>query len=315
MKNLFITCILFIISILALKAQSNINEFKYILVPKQYEFQKEADSYQINALTKFLFNKANFTVFFTDEEFPDDLATDRCQALTAIVKNNPSFLSTKLTIALVNCNNQIVFTTSEGKSKEKDYKTAYHQAIRKAFESIEALHYTYTPKTTAQVVVKPQEQPAKKLAESKIEAKTAAEKEKAADNKSVKKVNQNLETATQIAEVQEDKIELKQNKKLTQSVQQIKPEINKPLTENYAIEGFYNLGTFGKSQLVKKENHYALIGGDEKFEFAEIYPTSKPNIYIIKWAAFKQPQLLELDNKGNLLIDSNKDIETFKRVE
>jgi hypothetical protein len=328
MKNLFLTLILLIISSLGLKAQNVVNNYKYILVPKQYEFQKEADSYQINSLTKFLFNKANFTALFTDEQFPADLATDRCKALTAIVRNNPSLLSTKITIDLVNCNNQVVFTTLEGKSKEKDYKVAYHQAVRNAFETIEALNYTYTPKPTSEVVEQKQEKPIEKVVETKIEFKKEEEKEQAVENKSVTKVNETLETAKKTAEVQQEKVEIEKDKKLEKSVKLEKVDkvekpkkaekADKPITKmapNYTIEGSYFMGTFGKSQLVKKENYYALIGGDEKFEFALIYPTSKLNMYIIKWAAFKQPQLLELDNSGNLLIDSEKGRDIYKRAE
>ena len=53
--------------------------------------------------------------------------------------------TTKLVIELLNCRNQVIFTSTEGRSKEKDYKKSYHQALRNAFESISSLHYKYSP--------------------------------------------------------------------------------------------------------------------------------------------------------------------------
>ena len=57
---------------------------------------------------------------------------------------------TKLKIELVNCNNEVIFTSKEGKSKEKDYKKAYHEALRNAFQSISELNYSYDPNVKIQ---------------------------------------------------------------------------------------------------------------------------------------------------------------------
>lgn len=78
MTKSFSISLLLIFSFSILFAQKSINSYKYILVPKQYEFQKSADQYQLNSLTKFLFERAGFTVLFTDESFPVDLSNNRC---------------------------------------------------------------------------------------------------------------------------------------------------------------------------------------------------------------------------------------------
>ncbi|MDB0601615.1 hypothetical protein PL373_10740 [Tenacibaculum maritimum] len=59
------------------------------------------------------------------------------------MKKKSSLFYTKNTIELKDCYNKVVFTSREGKSKLKEYKKAYHEAIRKAFKSIQQLNYYY----------------------------------------------------------------------------------------------------------------------------------------------------------------------------
>jgi hypothetical protein len=124
-------------------SQSNLSKYKYIIVAKQYEFQKSENSHEINRLTSFLFKKNGFTTLFSDEQFPEDLAKNPNLALKAIVKKNPNFLKTKMQVLLNDYQNKTVFTSKEGISREKDYKQAYHQAIRDAFTSFNKLNYSY----------------------------------------------------------------------------------------------------------------------------------------------------------------------------
>ena len=131
-------------------AQKYINNYKFIIVPKQYEFQKSEDSYQINSLTKFLFERDGFITFFSTDAFPAELANNSCMALKAMIKNNSGMLNTKLKIDLVDCYNNVVFSTNEAKSKEKNYKKAYQETIRMAFEDIDALNYTYSPENISE---------------------------------------------------------------------------------------------------------------------------------------------------------------------
>lgn len=128
-------------------AQKSINNYKYIIVPKQFDFVKSPDKYQTSSLTKFLFNKHNFKAFLSDETLPNDVLKNPCLVLTAEVKDKSGMLSTKNVIELRDCNNRVVYTSVEGRSKLKEYKKAYHEAIRRAFKSIEGLNYKYTSNT------------------------------------------------------------------------------------------------------------------------------------------------------------------------
>ena len=54
-KLILITWIVFGTSLLF--GQQSINAYKYIIVPKNYDFLRLEDQYQLNSLTKFLFTK------------------------------------------------------------------------------------------------------------------------------------------------------------------------------------------------------------------------------------------------------------------
>lgn len=121
-----------------------LNNYKYIIVPLKYEFLSDADQYQINSLTKFLFNKYGYTAFLENDPFPDDLRKNRCLALTSeVVKAKGGFLSTRLQIDLLDCNGKLVVSSKVGKTREKEFKVAYNLALRNAFETFQFYEYTY----------------------------------------------------------------------------------------------------------------------------------------------------------------------------
>lgn len=120
-----------------------VNEYKYVIVPDRYSWAGAADKYQVNSLTTFLFKKYGFEAYQLGEILPSDMNAGACNALTADVTEDSSILRTKLKVILKNCKGEIVFISDEGTSKEKEYKKAYHEALRSAFLSIKELEYTY----------------------------------------------------------------------------------------------------------------------------------------------------------------------------
>lgn len=160
MKTKYIIALIAFVLLTNMFAQSNLNNYKYVVVPQKFDFLKEADKYQLNSLTKFLLEKENFTVFLDYSDLPEDLSKNRCLGLFANVIENSGMFKTKLTLELKDCNNSIVFKSKEGTSKNKDYKKAFHEALRDAFKSFEAINYSYKQKKTKQKVVevKPVEQ-------------------------------------------------------------------------------------------------------------------------------------------------------------
>lgn len=144
-KKLLVTILFFGCFTLHSQKKADINSFKYVIVPAKFDFLKERDQYQTSSLTKFLFKKSGFETFLSDESFPVDLSKNRCLALTGNVQRESSFLSTKIYIELLDCQNNIIYKTDIAKTREKTFEKAYRMVIRKAFEPIYKLNYKYVP--------------------------------------------------------------------------------------------------------------------------------------------------------------------------
>lgn len=135
----------------------NLNSYKYVEVPEKYEFLKESNQYQLNELTKFLLEKYGFKAFLANEKKPLDWDNMACNILHADVIDDSGLFQTKLQLVLRNCKNQEVFTSKTGSSKEKEFKSAYHEALREAFSSFNAVNYSYDQNSiteNSKVVVK-----------------------------------------------------------------------------------------------------------------------------------------------------------------
>ena len=127
-KKLTIT-ITFLLSIIT-NGQS-LNNYEYVVVPEQFEFQRSPHDYEVNKLTEFLFNKYNFKAFIKGELLPDGITV--CDVLETSITGG-GFLNTKLTLKLLNCKGEVIYTSEQGTSRKKDYKQAYHEAIRMIFK-------------------------------------------------------------------------------------------------------------------------------------------------------------------------------------
>ncbi|OXA81371.1 hypothetical protein SAMN05444397_103127 [Flavobacterium aquidurense] len=128
-------------------AQS-INDYKAVIVPLKYDFMKSDNQYRMATMTKSNLIKAGFQAFYANEDIPAEFS-DRCQLLYIDVKKDNAFLMTKLFIEFKDCYGKVVYTSEVGKSKEKDYETAYRECLEMAFVSVTGLHYKYSGKMVA----------------------------------------------------------------------------------------------------------------------------------------------------------------------
>jgi len=126
-------------------SQTNLNAYKYVIVPNKYDFLKDADQFQLNSISEFLFNKKGFIAIMKDAAYPEDLKNNPCLALTSDLINDKKLFKTKFTIVLKDCNNKLVYKSKVGESREKEYKVAYNQALRNAFKSFSSINYKYEP--------------------------------------------------------------------------------------------------------------------------------------------------------------------------
>lgn len=104
----------------------------YVSVPTRYEFQKKENEHQLNELTKFLLEKQGFKAFFENEPIEEALKNP-CNILKANILNESGMFTSKLQLALTDCAGKQVFISEIGKSREKEFKKAYQEALRNAF--------------------------------------------------------------------------------------------------------------------------------------------------------------------------------------
>lgn len=142
MKNLLLSIFLF--SCINAFSQGDLNDYKYIIVPKTFDGFKKENQYKTSTLIKYLFTQNGFNAVY-DDALPDELSSSRCLGLLVFLDDQSSIFTTKTSIVLKDCSSKDIFVTLQGRSKEKNYNEAYNNALTKAFESIKALDYVYSP--------------------------------------------------------------------------------------------------------------------------------------------------------------------------
>lgn len=235
-------------------AQSDLNGYKYIIIPEKYSFQRFDDQYQLNSLTEFLFNKEGFTTL-VDGKRPNDLYDNPCLGVTVDLLNNSSMFNTKVVLKLVDCKDVVVYTSEEGGSKLKEYKRGYHEAIRKAFQSFKALDHNYD--SSLAVSVKPIDE--EKNTESIIESQPNAEKVAP-----VEKQMENIEAVVEEEAVDNSEMS---NLNLSNNAQEI-PAIIEDNTKNVLYAQ-------------KISNGFQLVDGTPKVIY-KLLKTSKDNVYLLE---------------------------------
>jgi hypothetical protein len=144
MKNK-LSSLLFFLALFAYSQSTKINNYQYIIVADKFDYLKTSDQYQTSSLTKFLLKKKGFNVFLSTENLPSELLQNRCLALTASVADDSGIFTVKNKIELKDCFGTLLYSSKFGKSKEKEYKKAYQEAIRNAYASMTDLEYNFTP--------------------------------------------------------------------------------------------------------------------------------------------------------------------------
>lgn len=133
--------VLLFVTTTVVSAQS-VNDYKYVLVSDQYDFQKSENSYRLNEFMAFELKKYGFDTYRLSESLPEDLNQERCKALSLKIEES-GLLKSKMVASLENCFGKVLFTTKVGQSKAKSFDRAYMEAVRSAFKSFEELNYVY----------------------------------------------------------------------------------------------------------------------------------------------------------------------------
>lgn len=147
-----IITLFFLIASVSIFAQEELNNYKYIIVPKQFDAFKEMNQYQTSTLVKYILENQGFNVFY-DDDLPSELSANRCLGLLTVLVNGSNMFTTKTAIAFKDCNSKIVYTTAEGTSKIKEYKGAYNEAIKETLNGLNNFKYKYAEQSSEPVVV------------------------------------------------------------------------------------------------------------------------------------------------------------------
>lgn len=188
MKNLFIALVV-LLTLFTANAQK-LSEYKYIVVPAQFILQKKAGEYNLNSLVASTFKKFDFETMIEGDVPP--VGFEPCKALK-VSANKKGFLNTRISLSLKDCFGQIVHTTIEGNSREKDFQKSYYEAFRGAFEDpyIQGHKYTTGAKTpTVDKVEKSRQEiiaeAKRQLAAEEAEERLSIEKEKLIQKNTIK---------------------------------------------------------------------------------------------------------------------------------
>lgn len=136
--------ILLLVLMAACSGFSQNNTPKYMVVPIRFDFQSQDNQYNLNHLTGLMFEKYGFTVVYDNNILPQDLAENRCNGFYANIIKERAILTTNLYIEVRDCSGKVLFTSEVGKSKLKEYKRAYADALRKASSSLDGLNFKNT---------------------------------------------------------------------------------------------------------------------------------------------------------------------------
>ncbi len=131
MKRFFVLAVLLVATISLAQ-----EKYEYVIVPTKFDFFKNENEYNLNALTKSFFETEGFAVYYDKDELPKDLAENRCKAFYVDAVENNNMFKTRITIQIKDCQNKILLESFEGSSREKTYKIAYNEAFRFALTSL-----------------------------------------------------------------------------------------------------------------------------------------------------------------------------------
>ncbi len=135
-----IAVLVFVLCYSFMVAQEN---YKYVIVPKKFSFFSEENEYNTSAMTKVFFEKEGFIVYFDTDEFPSELANNRCLALFANPLKKSNMFVTKINFELKDCSNKVVYTSISGSSREKEYQKSYNESFRMALMAMKGqLNFT-----------------------------------------------------------------------------------------------------------------------------------------------------------------------------
>ncbi|GAA4238506.1 hypothetical protein GCM10022291_29230 [Postechiella marina] len=256
MKTNILSALIAFFIVASVFSQENLNEYKYIIVPKQFSFLKHPDEYRMNGLAKFLFEKYGYSAFMEGDQYPEGYFNNRCSALRVDVFKEPGMFKTRLKAVLKDCNDKVVYTSKTGESREKEFGKAYNESLRDAFLSFKALNYKYTPKKgqTTTVVKQP----------------SVVAKNEEISNNEIQKLKEEIETLK------------KQKQEEAKQVVAPKAQVVQTVTKEVVVaKPVVSKSMSGVLYAQETENGFQLVDSSPKVVY-KIQHTGLSNVYLIE---------------------------------
>ncbi|MDD3003546.1 hypothetical protein [Flavobacterium sp.] len=124
-----------------------INDYEFVMIPTQFDFQRSENEYRLNTLLKYRLEEYGFKTMYTTDQMNTNF-NDRCKYLNVELVNESGVFLTKLHIVFKNCDNVVVYKSVTGSSKTKERKVAFKEALEEALKSVQALQYKYSGTST-----------------------------------------------------------------------------------------------------------------------------------------------------------------------
>lgn len=151
MRNFLVVFSLFLFLGKSFAQNFNLNQYQYVVIPERFDFQSEANQYQLNEMVRFYFEKNGFNAFLSNNS-PN---VERCSGLYARVEKKSGWIGIKVQVVLQDCRNVEVYKSPEGSSKFKEFEKAYQDATRKALAHLEDLNVSQAEISEVPVAQKP----------------------------------------------------------------------------------------------------------------------------------------------------------------
>ena len=294
------------------KVQAQLNEYKYVVVPKRFSCFKKENQHQTSTLVKHLLSNKGFKTAY-EGNLPEDLSANRCLGLYVDLVDDSSMFTTKASLTLKDCTGKEIFLTRQGRSKQKEYKEAFKEAVTEAFGSFDAIGYSYKPKANEDGpitvsfkndVKKLEEKPkSDKYQDPMVEQEATRERQSFKDRRPVE---------SDIKKAGEKKMVDQKATKEEQSYKSVEPvtsDIKKSETNANLPIATMAKSSDGVLYAQELSNGYQLVDSTPKIRF-RIYKSSMPNVYLAE-ADGKDGMVYLMDGKwffeyskdGNLVVE------------
>lgn len=143
MKHFFLA-IGFLFSVgLTAQNPAALNHYKYALVPSKFSFLKDKNQYNLNLYTKMHLQKYGFEAYMEGDDLPMEAMINKCNKVYVDLIEDSGMFMTRIKVQFKDCLGNVLFTSEEGSSRQKEYPKAYKEALGNAFKSVATLGYQY----------------------------------------------------------------------------------------------------------------------------------------------------------------------------